>query len=369
MSSSSICLLYEDATAPTAVQLARRLAAEAINLRELTATMLEHRRAIVVDIDLALLDSVALLRAALRPGKTSGAFLFGVESGARAHASRAQAAALGATALLPRPMQPDDVLAALSRLHIDLPPLAPAALTLAEKPGGASIIAAGRVLDRAFKSIASGASIDMRQAVEAGRELLSGVGSAGLSSWLETVRGHHEGTFQHCLLVTGAAVAYARHAGMPERDQLTLIVAALLHDIGKAEMPVAILDKPGKLTDGEFAIIKTHPRIAEHYLVGQNTVPPEVVAAVAHHHEYLDGSGYPDGLAGPAITPMTRILTVCDIYGALLERRAYKEPKSPAQAVLILIDMARLGKLDYTIVRQLGLTVGEQLPAKPPYLA
>ena len=366
MTSPAICLLYEDATAPAAVQLARRLAAEAVNLRELTASTLEHRQAIVVDIDLALLDSVALLRQALKPGKMSGAFLFGVEAGARAHASRAQAAALGAKILLPRPMQPADVLAALAELNIDVPPAAP---TLADQPGGASIIAAGRVLDQAFKTISSGEAVDMRGAIDAGRELIAGVGSAGLSGWLDTVRGHHEGTFQHCLVVTGAAVAYARAANIPERGQLTLIVAALLHDIGKAELPVEILDKPGKLTAAEFDIIKTHPRIAEAHLQRQNNVPPAIVDAVAHHHEYLDGSGYPDGLAGTQISPMTRILTVCDIYGALLERRAYKEPKPPAQAVLILVDMARLGKIDYNIVRQLAQTVGETLPARPPYLA
>ena len=365
---NTIFLLFDDASRPNAQQLASRIGARALHIREATSELLSRRRTIVADLDLGVLESVGLLRAALRADRPDDRnFLVGVESGSRAHATRAQAAALGATTMLRRPLHEAELRTALSQLGVPLPGPTPAGL--AGAPGGASIVAAGKVLDQAFKTIASGNPLDVRDAISAGRELLAGVGSAGLSAWLDTVRGHHEGTFQHCLLVTGAAVGYARHTGMAERDQLTLIVAALLHDIGKAEMPLEILDKPGKLTDAEFAVIKTHPRIAEHYLAGQSAVPAEIVAAIAHHHEYLDGSGYPDRLVGDQITPLTRILTVCDIYGALVERRAYKEPKSPAQAVLILVDMARLGKLDYNVVRQFGLTVGEILPARAPYLA
>lgn len=365
---NTVFLLFDESSRSRAPALAKKIGARALHIRELTpAAMLERRRTIVADLDLSVMDTVAAVRAALKAGKPQGRnFLIGVETGPRAHATRAQANALGATATLRRPLTETELVAALSRLGV---PFSPARATgLVAEPGGVSIAAAGKVLDHAFKTIASGDPLDVHDAISAGRELLAGVGSAGLSAWLDTVRGHHEGTFQHCLLVTGAAVGYARHTGMAERDQLTLTVAALLHDIGKSEIPLAILDKPGKLTDDEFAVIKTHPRIAEHYLQRQSDVPAEIVAAIAHHHEYLDGSGYPDGLKGDAITPLTRILTVCDIYGALAERRAYKEPKTPAQAVLILVDMARLGKLDYDVVRRLAMTVGEILPARPPYL-
>ena len=363
---NTIFLLYDETSQSRAPALAEKIGAEALHIRALTTeAMLERRRTIIADLDLGVLESVTLLRAVLKAGKPAG-FLVGVETGPRAHATRAQADALGATETFRRPLTETDLIAALHKLGV---PFAPAPPTgLAAEPGGRSIAAAGKVLDHAFKTIASGEPLDVRDAVSAGRELLAGVGSAGLSAWLDTVRGHHEGTFQHCLLVTGAAVAYARATGMPERDQLTLIVAALLHDIGKAEMPLEILDKPGRLTDEEFAIIQTHPRIAERYLTTQNAIPAEIITAVAHHHEYLDGSGYPDRLRGDQITPLTRVLTVCDIYGALCERRAYKAPKTPAQAILILVDMARHGKVDYNIVRQLSLTVGEVLPARPPYL-
>ncbi len=365
--SDAVLVLFDDTSRSHVEPLAERLGARATHIRELTSAMLADQGAIVVDIDLAVLQSVQQLRAALKAGRTPRAnVVFGVETGPRAHATRTQAAALGAVSTLTRPLREAELRAALDRLGVPQPQPRPSGL--AGEPGGASIMAAGKAIDAAFKSVVSGGALDLRQAISAGHELLAGVGSAGLARWLETVRGHHEDTFQHCLLVTGAAVAYAQHAGIAERDQLTLIVAALLHDIGKAEMPVAILDKPGKLTDAEFAIIQTHPRIAETYLLSQNSVPREVVTAVAHHHEFLDGSGYPDRLRGDQISRLTRILTVCDIYGALVERRAYKAPKSAAQAILILVDMARLGKVDYAIVQQLGRAVGESLPDKAPFL-
>jgi HD-GYP domain-containing protein (c-di-GMP phosphodiesterase class II) len=76
--------------------------------------------------------------------------------------------------------------------------------------------------------------------------------------------------------------------------------------------------------------------------------------AVRHHHEYLDGSGYPDGLQGQQINDLSRILTVCDTYGALIEQRAYKAATPPAEALEILAKMAKDGKVEYSLVRALG---------------
>lgn len=123
-------------------------------------------------------------------------------------------------------------------------------------------------------------------------------------------------------------------------------------------MPIEILDKPGKLTEAEYTIIKRHPRIGHDYLAQHPRVGSSVLDAVLHHHEYLDGSGYPDGLAGNEIEPLTRVLTVCDVYAALVERRSYKEPKSPRDAIAILTDMAWRGKVEYEPVRVLAQALG-----------
>jgi HD-GYP domain-containing protein (c-di-GMP phosphodiesterase class II) len=83
--------------------------------------------------------------------------------------------------------------------------------------------------------------------------------------------------------------------------------------------------------------------------------PPQslTLKAIRHHHEYLDGSGYPDGLTANQIGDLTRIMTVCDVYGALVERRAYKAPKTPDAALDILIGMAKDGKVELDLVRAL----------------
>ena len=176
------------------------------------------------------------------------------------------------------------------------------------------------------------------------------------------MRAHHAGTFQHCLLVTGAVVAYVNHADVSPEARTELALSALLHDIGKAEIPNAILDKPSALTPAEFAIVQRHPRIGADYLRQHTGLSASIIEPVLHHHEFLDGSGYPDRLKGAEISPATRIMTVCDIYGALVEARAYKSANTPAEALYVLIGMAQKGKVDFAVVRRLAAALGVALP-------
>ena len=105
--------------------------------------------------------------------------------------------------------------------------------------------------------------------------------------------------------MTGFAVSFAQHLGMREDDQRRLARAALLHDVGKAFIPVALLDKPGELTEEEMAVVREHPRRGYDALAAQGGFPPEMLDVVLHHHEFLDGTGYPDGLSA------TRSATSC----------------------------------------------------------
>ena len=141
---------------------------------------------------------------------------------------------------------------------------------------------------------------------------------------------------------------------MREEDQQRLTRSALLHDIGKAQIPRAILQKPSRLTEGEMAIMRTHPSLGQLVLQRGGTFPEEVLSVARHHHEYLDGSGYPAGLRGAAIPDAVRIITICDIFGALIERRAYRAPMDPMHALQVLADMN--DKLDGDLVRAFALT-------------
>jgi putative nucleotidyltransferase with HDIG domain len=170
-----------------------------------------------------------------------------------------------------------------------------------------------------------------------------------LGAWLDMVWNHDDATYQHCLLVAGLAAAFARALGFPEKARKLVTSAAVLHDIGKARVPLAILHKRGKLTAEEFAIVREHPQIGYEMLLRQGAFPHEVVEAARSHHEYLDGSGYPRGLQADDISDLVRMITICDIYAALIERRSYKAPMEPEEAYAVLVGMG--AKLDADLLR------------------
>jgi HD-GYP domain-containing protein (c-di-GMP phosphodiesterase class II) len=122
----------------------------------------------------------------------------------------------------------------------------------------------------------------------------------------------------------------------------------MFHDVGKATIPLAVLDKPGRLDEQERKLIERHP-IAGHDALKDNTgISAEVLDAVRHHHEYLDGSGYPDGLCAEGIPDIVRMLTISDIFAALIENRVYRQPMSRQAAYDILAGMH--GKLEKPLV-------------------
>jgi HD-GYP domain-containing protein (c-di-GMP phosphodiesterase class II) len=122
----------------------------------------------------------------------------------------------------------------------------------------------------------------------------------------------------------------------------------MFHDIGKAKIPLAILDKPGRLDDNERALIEMHPVAGFDVLKANSAISPEILDAVRHHHEYLDGSGYPDALCAESISDIVRVLTIADIFAALIEQRTYKPTMPREKAYEILRGMH--GKLEKPLV-------------------
>ena len=299
--------------------------------------------ALVVRADLRTLENIHGLKKVMRAVSKARKRIFLVDASAHLHVS--QAYALGATRVLMGPTNPAKLFAELS----DLVEGGAAAAPPGEQQGAQVTAAvAEAALASMFTAAATGHAIDVNSAKAAGAHIADSIAENGLSDWLTTVRRHHEGTYQHCLLVTGVAVDFGLSLGVPKLDIERLYSAAMFHDVGKSKVPLEVLDKPGKLDPHERALIETHPVAGYDVLKNNNQVSPEILDAVRHHHEYLDGSGYPDGLANGSIADLVRILTISDIFAALIENRKYKAPMSREDAYGILKGMN--GKLEMPLV-------------------
>jgi putative nucleotidyltransferase with HDIG domain len=222
-------------------------------------------------------------------------------------------------------------------------------------PGMASVQnvdQAGRQFGTIFAAVARGEPVSRVGVDEATALVIAAVAEVGIREWLEVVWSYNDATYQHCLLVTGLATEFATSLRLTSNDQKRLVTGALLHDLGKAKIPIAILNKPGTLTSEEASIMRSHARIGYELLQRQGDCEPELLEVVLRHHELLDGSGYPDGLAGAQIQDLVRLVSICDIYAALIERRSYKQPIEPPRAFKILQEME--GKLEGALVRVFG---------------
>ena len=299
-----------------------------------------HFSGIVVDINLRSPESVQLVRNKLRAEAYRAMPRLFVLADALHHGSM-QAWALGATDTIARPF---DVQGILQRIRAAFPDSNTFDATDSGKSLNRGIAAAQEVLVKIFENLPAGRPLKFADIVEAENKILKAIKQSSLREWLTMVGRHHTDSYRHCLFVTGFAVAFAQHLGMREDDQRRLVRAALLHDVGKAFIPVAILDKPGKLTDEEMIVMRKHPRLGYEALAGEGGFPPEMLDVVLHHHEFLDGTGYPHGLRGDQISDIVRLLTIVDIHAALVEKRAYRLPFTHAEAFTTMERME--GKLD-----------------------
>lgn len=156
---------------------------------------------------------------------------------------------------------------------------------------------------------------------------------------LAKVKTYDEYTFQHCVNVTIYATAFGRFLGLDEQSLLLLGVAGIFHDSGKMRVPQEILNAPRRLTDEEFAIIKTHVQLGLDCLEESHNIPAHVVYGVGQHHEKFNGGGYPNGISGIQISQFGRILSVADIFDALTAKRVYKDPMPTSKALSIMFGM------------------------------
>jgi putative nucleotidyltransferase with HDIG domain len=290
---------------------------------------------IVVDINLRSPESVQLVRNKLSAEAYRNMPRLFVLAESLHHGSM-QAWALGATDTIARPF---DARGILQRIRAAFPDSSGFDATESGKTLNAGVAAAHAVMVKMFEKLPAGEPLSFDDVVAAENSILKAIKHSSLRAWLTTVGCHHTASYRHCLFVTGFAVAFAQHLGMREHDQRRLTRAALLHDVGKAFIPVDILDKPSALTDEEMAIVREHPRRGYEALAAQGGFPPEMLDVVLHHHEFLDGSGYPNGLRGDQISDIVRLITIVDVHSAMIEQRTYRLPFTHIKAFEIMEQM------------------------------
>jgi HD-GYP domain-containing protein (c-di-GMP phosphodiesterase class II) len=165
-------------------------------------------------------------------------------------------------------------------------------------------------------------------------------------------------TYMHSVAVCAMMVALSNQLGLDEEQTRLAGLSGLMHDLGKAMMPMEVLNKPGKLTDAEFAIIKSHPVEGHRLLLTGRDVAPMVLDVCLHHHEKTDGSGYPKGLKGDQISLFAKMGAVCDVYDAITSNRPYKAGWDPAESLRTMAEWSN-GHFDVKVfqafVKSLGI--------------
>lgn len=185
-----------------------------------------------------------------------------------------------------------------------------------------------------FNEARLGKAIDAERCLPLVDEIASSVGrNPGAFVSLARLKTHDDYTYLHSMAVCALMVALGRQLGMAEGELREVGLAGLLHDMGKAMMPLEVLNKPGKLTGAEYDIMKTHPERGHELLLEGHGVGAPTLDVALHHHERPDGRGYPHGLAGDALSRVARMGAVCDVYDAITSNRPYKDGWDPADSI------------------------------------
>ncbi|MDH4451275.1 MAG: HD-GYP domain-containing protein [Rhodoferax sp.] len=252
-----------------------------------------------------------------------------------------------------------DVDAELSQEHASRRELAPASLQQ-------ELSKAARICEQSkaavlsmFQEARMGRAVDAGNAQQLVQEIADSVtrNPSALIS-LARLKTADDYTYMHSVAVCAMMVALAKQLGMSEEDTRLAGLAGLLHDLGKMAIPAPVLNKPGKLTESEFALVKTHPEAGYRLLLAGAGVPHAALDVCLHHHEKMDGSGYPKGLKGDEISLWAKMGAVCDVYDAITSNRPYKTGWDPAESLRKMAEWAN-GHFDSTVfqafVKSLGI--------------
>lgn len=190
-------------------------------------------------------------------------------------------------------------------------------------------------LKKTFDSIvAQNADFNIEQLSGTVKSLLADSRRASdLFDLLHSMKSTDDSIYAHSMNVAILSNIFGKWLSLSEKDLDTLIVSALLHDIGKTMIPADLLNKPGKYTDEEFILVKQHPQFGHNLLKALPNLDPHVKRSALMHHERNDGSGYPMGLTGDETDSFAQIIAIADVYDAMTTARSYREPLCPFQVI------------------------------------
>lgn len=224
---------------------------------------------------------------------------------------------------------------------------------------------ASRIVNRSREAVYSmfsearmGKAVDVESAQSLVEEISESVmRNPGALIGLARLKTKDDYTYMHSVAVCALMVALARQLGLNDEQAREAGLAGLLHDIGKMAIDSDILNKPGRLTDAEFSAVKSHPGAGFKMLMESANVSQIALDVCLHHHEKIDGTGYPKGLKGDQISLYARMGAICDVYDAITSNRPYKQGWCPAESLRKMAEWAN-GHFDEKIFQAFVKSIG-----------
>ncbi|WP_372883212.1 HD-GYP domain-containing protein [Psychromonas sp.] len=198
-----------------------------------------------------------------------------------------------------------------------------------------------KTVNQILNSFKTGRDINISQAKEVINQCVESIfNNKDSLLWFTVIKNRDLYTSEHCLNVAILSIAFGRHLGHSEQTLKIIGLCGLLHDVGKINIPLEVLNKDGSFTQEEFEVMKQHPVFGRDYLLKQPNVPSEAIDATHYHHEKIDGSGYPEGLSGSQIPYYAKLVAITDAYDAITSERVYQHVRTTLQAQKILYEAA-----------------------------
>ncbi|MCK5424677.1 MAG: HD domain-containing protein [Emcibacter sp.] len=205
-----------------------------------------------------------------------------------------------------------------------------------------------KVVENTFSNAAEGLEVAQDEVKDSCDLIIEATAKDGLNNWMNAIRQHHNYTYRHSMMVCGYLTSFGMLLGVKKSDLQLLAMGGMMHDIGKAMTPLEILDKPAKLTPTEWTVMKEHPKNCR-LILSVEKWDEDMIDIATHHHERLDGNGYPDGLKGSEVSDLARMTAIADMFSGLVDKRSYKPSMSAEKAIGIMLETE--GQLDIPLVK------------------